>query len=120
MQSAPLPSNETTRLARLRGIGVLDSLPQQAFDDITALAASICGAPIALISLIDEDRQWFKSRLGLDTPQTPREVAFCSHAILQPDEVMVVTDARADERFQGNPLVDAGPGRSGFTPAPPS
>jgi PAS domain S-box-containing protein len=118
MRSAALPANETERLARLRNIGVLDSLPQQAFDDITALAASICGTPIALISLVDEDRQWFKSRLGLNAPQTSREVAFCSHAILQPNDVMVVPDARADERFQGNPLVEQDPSIRFYAGAP--
>jgi PAS domain S-box-containing protein len=118
MQSAPLPQNEAERLARLRGIGLLDSLPQQAFDDITALAASICGTPIALISLVDQDRQWFKSRLGLAVPQTPREIAFCSHAILQPDQIMVVPDATQDVRFQGNPLVDQDPAIRFYAGAP--
>lgn len=118
MKTAPLPHNESDRLARLRGIGILDSLPQQAFDDITALAASICGTPIALISLIDEDRQWFKARLGLEVTQTPREVAFCSHAILQPEQVMVVPDATLDHRFQGNPLVEQDPAIRFYAGAP--
>lgn len=105
MQTAPLPSNEEQRLARLRGLGVLDTLPQKAFDDISALAQVICGTPVALITLIDRDRQWFKSRVGVDVSETPREVAFCSHAILDPDHVMVVEDMSQDMRFQCNPLV---------------
>ena len=106
---APLPHNESQRLERLRAFGVLDSLPQKAFDDITALASAICGTPIALITLIDEDRQWFKSRVGIDVQQTEREIAFCSHAILQPTEVMVVEDATTDVRFHDNPLVQSAP-----------
>jgi PAS domain S-box-containing protein len=105
MQTAPLPSNEDQRLARLRGLGVLDTLPQKAFDDISALAQVICGTPVALITLIDRDRQWFKSRVGVDVSETPREVAFCSHAILDPEHVMVVEDMSQDARFQCNPLV---------------
>lgn len=105
MQTAPLPHNEEQRLARLRGLGVLDTLPQKAFDDISALAQVICGTPVALISLIDRDRQWFKSRVGVDVCETARELSFCSHAILHPEQVMVVQDMSQDARFQHNPLV---------------
>jgi nitrogen-specific signal transduction histidine kinase len=105
VQIAPLPRNEAQRLDRLRSFGVLDTLPQKAFDDITALASAICGTPIALISLVDEDRQWFKSKLGLEASETPRDVAFCSHAIHEPDRVMVVENASHDPRFADNPLV---------------
>lgn len=101
----PRPEREAERLARLRDFGVLDTLPEQAFEDITALAASICGTPMALISLIDEKRQWFKSVRGMDTRETDRDMAFCAHAILQPYEVMEVPDAREDWRFKDNPLV---------------
>jgi PAS domain S-box-containing protein len=118
MQSATLPENEAERLAKLRSFGVLDTLPQKAFDDITALASAICGTPIALISLVDMDRQWFKSRVGLEAPQTSREVAFCSHAILNPAEVMVVEDATQDERFRDNPLVTEAPDIRFYAGAP--
>lgn len=101
----PRPEREAERLARLRDFGVLDTLPEQAFEDITALAASICGTPMALISLIDEKRQWFKSVRGMDTRETDRDMAFCAHAILRPYEVMEVPDAREDWRFKDNPLV---------------
>lgn len=105
MQTLPTPANEAQRLARLHGLGILDTLPQKAFDDISALAQVICGTPVALITLIDSNRQWFKSRIGFDGQETPRAVAFCSHAILDPGEVMVVEDLSQDPRFTGNPLV---------------
>src|SRR5262245_1556112 len=105
---APLPENEGQRLAALRGLGILDTLPELAYDELSALAAYICQTPIALISLVDEDRQWFKSRVGWLASETPREVAFCAHAILQPD-LLVVPDAIADRRFATNPLVISPP-----------
>lgn len=104
MEHAAKPANEALRLEALRELDVLDTGAEQAFDDLTFLAAQICGAPIALVSLIDAERQWFKSRLGLDGSETSREIAFCAHAILRP-ELMEVPDALNDHRFADNPLV---------------
>jgi len=108
-QPAPLPFNEAQRLAVLEAYQVLDSEPEQAFDDLTTLASAVCRAPIALISLVDSHRQWFKSRVGLGAAETPREVAFCSHAILRPGQTMEVPDALEDRRFARNPLVTGAP-----------
>ncbi len=107
---APRPDNEAGRLAALRRIRVLDTAPEAAFDSITRLAASLCDAPIALISLIDDERQWFKSVHGpVGVTQTPRAIAFCAHAILSAG-LTEVRDAQRDQRFQDNPQVRGAPG----------
>lgn len=102
---AALPGNELTRLAHLHALNILDTGREQSFDDLAQLAAMICEVPIALVSLIDHERQWFKSCIGLDVTETPRDLAFCAHAILQPGDLLVVEDATRDPRFSDNPLV---------------
>ena len=106
---AALPVNENARLKALQELNILDTLPEQAFDDITLLAAQITASPIALVSLVDRDRQWFKSKVGLDATETSRDLAFCAHAILEPQELLLVPDAREDSRFASNPLVTSDP-----------
>ena len=116
-QKAPPPENEEARLQELRAYQILDTVTENAFDRLTKMAAVRFGVPIALVSLVDQDRQWFKSHYGLDAKETPRDVAFCAHAILQND-VMVVTDASTDPRFHSNPLVRGQPDIRFYAGAP--
>ncbi|GMW02905.1 MAG: hypothetical protein AMXMBFR84_40410 [Candidatus Hydrogenedentota bacterium] len=104
-----IPENEAERLQALRDYNVMDTLPEQAYDDIVLIAARITDTPIGMISLVDEDRQWFKSKIGTDMTGTPRDIAFCAHAILDPENVFVVPDALTDARFADNPLVTTNP-----------
>ena len=104
-----LPENESARMNALRQYKILDTPPEAAFDDAALLAAHICQTPIALVSLVDSDRQWFKSKIGLEIEQTERAISFCAHAILEPDDVFVIPDAALDERFARNPLVTDAP-----------
>lgn len=101
---APIPRNEAERLKSLQNLHILDTPSEAAYDDLTRLAAYVCDAPMATITLVDEDRQWFKSRIGITAQETPRSVSFCAHAIAQ-NELFVVPDATKDARFSGSPLV---------------
>jgi GAF domain-containing protein len=103
-----LPKNEKKRLEVLWQYDVLDTVPEEVFDDLADLAASICEAPVAMITLVDEKRQWFKSKTGISVSETSRDVSFCGHAILQ-HELFIVADATKDDRFAGNPLVTSDP-----------
>lgn len=105
---AAKPDNENQRLDALKRLDLMDTDPEPEFDELVKLAAAICGTPISLVTLLDERRQWFKAIVGLDVTETPREVAFCAHSILQPD-LFVVEDAAVDDRFATNPLVTGEP-----------
>jgi GAF domain-containing protein len=117
MLQAPIPSNDAARLQELRSYGVLDSPDEQAFDDIGALVRDIAGTPIGIISLVDENRQWFKSCIGLDAKETPRNISFCGHTILQRTPLLI-NDALDDPRFCDNPLVTGEPGIRFYAGAP--
>lgn len=117
MREPPRPANEDDRLQALRQLLVLDTPPEERFDRITEFAAQEFDMPIVLLSLIDEDRQWFKARVGLDVCETRRGISFCGHAILQ-DETMVVPDVALDDRFADNPLVTGEPHIQFYAGAP--
>ena len=104
MKISPIPSNESERLLALRELNILDTAAEKDFDDITLLASQICDTPISYISLLDKDRQWFKSSKGLSITETNRDISFCSHTIHQSD-IMIVPDVLMDDRFVDNPKV---------------
>ena len=118
MPAAPLPANETDRLAELRDLDLLDTPPEARFDLFVEIATRLYDVPISLITLVDSNRQWFKAGLGLQATETPREMAFCGYAILEPSEVLVVEDAHLDPRFVDNPLVTGPPGIRFYAGAP--
>ena len=118
IMQCPVPENETQRLRAVRSYEILDTPPEMDFDALTRVAAHAFGTPAAVIGLIDADRLWFKSRLGLAVPQLDRQIAFCAHAIMRPHEVFVVEDLRQDQRFAGNPLVTQPPHLCFYAGAP--
>jgi diguanylate cyclase (GGDEF)-like protein len=103
------PSNEAERLAALKRYDLLDTAPEQAYDDLITILSGICNVPMSAVTLIDAERQWFKARVGLDVEETSRDVSFCGHVVMTPKELLVVEDAREDPRFFDNPLVLGGP-----------
>ena len=117
MKEPIIPSNEDERLAALHRYKVLDTLPEQGFDDLVLLASEICSTPIALISLVDADRQWFKSRIGIDASETSRSISFCGHVVAE-NSLLIVPDASQDERFADNPLVLGDPNIRFYAGAP--
>lgn len=118
MSKPAVPAREAERLAALRDTGILDTEPEALFDDLTRIAALVCDVPTALVTLIDGDRQWFKSRIGFDDAQTAREDAFCAHAILTPQERLEVRDTTRDARFADNRYVTAPGGVRFYAGAP--
>lgn len=117
MLAAKIPNNEYGRLQKLKGYQVLDTSAEKEYDDITKLASFICETPIALISLVDKDRQWFKSKVGLNPPELARDIAFCAHTILT-DDVLIVSDSSKDQRFYDNPLTTNSPHIQFYAGAP--
>ncbi|MDX6657627.1 MAG: hypothetical protein QOH62_2420 [Solirubrobacteraceae bacterium] len=115
---AELPPDEEARLKALRDLDVLDSEPEEAFDDLVRRAADATGAPVAVITLVDEARQWFKARVNLEMEATDRDLSFCAHAILQPDDLTVVRDTLEDQRFADNLLVTEDPSIRFYAGAP--
>ncbi len=109
MAAAPIPENEIVRISALYEYDLLDTMNEKDYDDITQIAAEICSMPISLISLIDSNRQWFKSRFGYEPKESHRDIAFCAHAILKPDDIFIIGDTSTDERFFDNPLVTSDP-----------
>lgn len=103
------PANESARLAELERYRILDTDPERSYDDLLAIAAAICDTPMGSVTLVADDRQWFKARRGIAAQETSRDVAFCGHAILTPEDMLVVPDALRDERFHDNPLVTGDP-----------
>ena len=117
MSSAPIPHDDAARLDALRAYSILDTLPEQEYEDVTALASFICGTPISLISLVDGERQWFKSKVGLDADQTRRSESFCAHTLTQP-QTLIVEDTWLDPRFAKNSLVTGDPNIRFYAGAP--
>ena len=117
MKKIPLPTNESDRLKALESYSVMDTLPENEYDAITQLASYICGTPIALVSLLDKERQWFKSTVGLGVTETPREISFCQYAIMG-EEVYEVTNALENKLFADNPLVTGNPDIRFYAGAP--
>jgi signal transduction histidine kinase len=117
MPPAPIPEDEAQRLSTLHGYGILDTSPERAYDDLTLLASFICEVPISLISLVDKDRQWFKSRVGLGSAETSRSESFCAHTLSEA-KTLIVEDTLLDPRFVTNPLVTGEPGIRFYAGAP--
>ena len=115
---SPIPENEQQRLRTLKLYRILDTAAEKTLDDLTHLAAAICETPVGMISLVDQDRQWFKSRVGVEATETPREIAFCAHGIMDGKSLFIVEDATKDERFADNPLVTGEMGVRFYAGAP--